>query len=220
MCSNLYSLVLLHDLFIPGSNNQHIKAPGHRTANADMDTHKHIHTHRNTGLSAITLHHSAVDDSVEKYPRGVLLSATLLCPAKNTKSIIRIHQAKLQCVLYSLLSETFSSPEMQSSSCPRPSFTLWTIDWNKNKYTCVILSLPIPLWCSAAAAAATAASRWALSSLAASWAPRTPDRVRRPDPPPSARPGWGSPDGCGPTGKPWACWERCWAWSCCCRDEE
>lgn len=119
-CSYLYSLVRLHDLFIPGSSNQRIQAPGHRAANADMDTH----TNTNTGLSAITLHHSAADDSVEKSPWGVLLSATLLCPAKNLKSIIRIHQAKLQCLLYSLLSETFSSPEMQPSSCPRPSCTL------------------------------------------------------------------------------------------------
>ena len=79
--------------------------------------------------------------------------------------------------------------------------------------------VPVPLWWSAAAAAAAAASRCARSSLAASWAPRAPDRARRPDPPPSARLGCGSPDGCGPTGRPWACWERCCAWSCCCRQE-
>lgn len=77
----------------------------------------------------------------------------------------------------------------------------------------------VPRWCSAAAAAAAAASRCALSSLAASWAPKAPDRASRPDPLLSARLGWGSPDGCGPTGKPWACWERCWAWSCCCKEK-
>lgn len=74
----------------------------------------------------------------------------------------------------------------------------------------------IPLWCSAAAAAAAAASRCALSSLAASWAPRAPDRASRLEPPPRARPGCGRPEGCGPTGKPPACCERCCAWSCCC----
>lgn len=86
---------------------------------------------------------------------------------------------------------------------------LWT-NWNKK------CAAAVPRWCSAAAAAAAAAaSRWALSSLAASWAPKAPDKARRPDPLLRARLGWGSPDGCGPTGKPWACWERCWAWSCC-----
>lgn len=63
---NLYSLVLLHGLFIPGRSTQHIKVTGHGTANADKDTHAHTHT--NTRLSAITLHHSTADDSVEKYP--------------------------------------------------------------------------------------------------------------------------------------------------------
>lgn len=89
---------------------------------------------------------------------------------------------------------------------------LWT-NWNEK------CAAAVPRWCSAAAAAAAAASRWALSSLAASCAPKAPDKARRPDPLLRARLGWGSPDGCGPTGKPWACWERCWAWSCCCNEK-
>lgn len=60
------------------------------------------HTHTNETES----HHFTVDDSVGKYPWGVLLSTTLLCPAKNPKAkpIIRIHRATLWCLLYSHLS--------------------------------------------------------------------------------------------------------------------
>lgn len=120
VCSNLYSLVLLHGLFIPGRGSQHIQVPGHRTAKADKDTHKH--THINARLSAITLHHSTADDSVEKYPWGVLLSATLLCPAKNPKQSQSSEsiEPSFGCLLYPHLTETFSSLRMQFNPHPNP----------------------------------------------------------------------------------------------------
>lgn len=83
------------------------------------------------------------------------------------------------------------------------------------KWSVRMILFVIPLWCSAAAAAATA-SKCARSSLEASWALRAPDRASSPEPPPRASPGWGRPEGWGAIGSPWAaCWERCWACSCC-----
>lgn len=64
-------------------------------------------------------------------------------------------------------------------------------------------------------------SWWFFSSLTGrcAWLPRAPS-ASRPDPEPvtGGMPGGCSPEGWGGswTGGPWAAWERCWAWSCCC----
>lgn len=163
----------------------------------------------------MVLHHSAADDSEEKYPWGASLSATLLCPAKIPEQ----NQSEAIEPSFGVYFTPTSESCFHLSGCNPTSCLGFKLIWSFTLFLWEAQT-PVPLCCSAAAAAAAAASRCALSSLAASWAPRAPDRARRPDPPPSARPGWGSPDGCGPIGKPWACWERCWAWSCCCREED
>jgi len=67
-------------------------------------------------------------------------------------------------------------------------------------------------------------SWWFFSSLTArcAWLPRAP-RASSPEllPVTGGMPGGWRPEGCGGswTGGPWAAWERCWAWSCCCCNE-
>lgn len=193
-------------------STQHVQVPGQRTANADKDTQEQ---HHHFPLCSWWLSGGTKKILEECY------YVQHLCPAKNPKQS-QSRSIQPSTGVYSTHSEeTLSFIRTQSSCSPSPklisTFTLCALRNTRRKEKWTGVSLP--LWCSAAAAAA-AASRWALSSLAANWAPRTPDKASRLDPPPSARPGWDSPDGCGPIGKPWACWERCWAWSCCCREEE
>lgn len=204
VCNNVYSLVRRRGLFNPSKGSRNIQKHGSK---------------RGEGWKKKKTDKSDKCQIMWNPSTSLYNSPVFVFPCFISGSRVSVQCLRWFSVFTSPISATcFDQKDCDSSSHPGPNVISLRSEKHVSKQA-VNLNISVPLWWSAAAAAAAAASRCALSSFAASWAPSAPDRASKPEPPPSARPGWGSPDGCGPTGKPWACWERCWAWSCCCREE-